>query len=350
MWQFQRSETDLSEHLSGTRSSGYTEETIRRIPITPDPEITNGRLNIEYEPGTVMKRSRAYTVSQPTWLPNGDLDTTEVIDDPFPFSRNVKATSVTNEPTATQVKCTGLRRSKSSNLQTMLPVVLQGSEHGFEQTMLPRFAVASNAFDKDGVPPQSPHVRQEWPTGNVLLMTNEPRSDDSLILYVNDYIGRHRFVYSVVRFPALISIIVSTWILFGKNSPTDDQWKMALTAFITGLWIIIGQIYGLHNHNNWHPTAFIQTTFRVLHLCIDIPLSIAMIIFAVLTLKRVTSGERSAVLLSMGLMILCLSSVALVFGIVAWRNLRRDEKIHERHRKSLSEASSNDTIIQHLHT
>ncbi|VDK51140.1 unnamed protein product [Anisakis simplex] len=191
--------------------------------------------------------------------------------------------------------------------------------------LLPRYTITERNRGNDGVPPARPppEIQNDLATGNVLVVKKPKKSTNSeLILYMNDFIGYHRFMFSANRFPALISVIVSLWILSGAEVETSEQKRLTSMALILAAWILLGQLYALHNHCNSHRAAFIQTTFRVIHLCVDIPLSVAVILCASASINSSAfCDDNDLVLLAMSLIILTLSTAALLFGIFACRVL-----------------------------
>lgn len=237
----------------------------------------------------------------------------------------------------------------------------------------------------EGIPPLRP---AEQPTGNVLVMDQEviadPKQRSAIpaipsftdILYENEYIGHHRFIYTVNRLPALISVVISLWILYGKMDSDlrkRNETLEAILALTTGLFILAGELYGLHNHNNSHKHAFIQTLARAVHLALKIPLSIATIVFSLLAIYDIkeednaapptvqggamlgySQNERlthSAVLLGMSLMVFFLSIIALIYGILATRKLIADIKKEKmRKQQALYPAENTDQPAEHFHT
>jgi len=191
-----------------------------------------------------------------------------------------------------------------------------------------------------------------------LLVAPEPRIDWLQILFENHYIGIHRFFYALMRMPALITLVVCTWTIWGKRENEGALgWKlkgMGIAGMVVGIWIGFGWLSGLQNHYNRYKKAKYQTMVRLVHLFATMVFTLVMLVFASLAISdlrgmdnpstpvganQYSLNERivhSAIVLGMSIMVVSVAILSFVYGILAYARLLKDS----RHAKSGQPGSS----------
>lgn len=321
---------------------------LRGLPQTTDPEVND---SLYRRPLSRQRRSETLNVNRlRAW--EGAFQ-----DDPYSLSVQQEHEGSLNRLAPRPAGFYSLKRIDNPNMQVVPTITLPDRPYPSELSTLHMTTPYA-----DEMPPTPPP-----PTGNVLFMEPEPPTGSKPtleeILYENEYIGHHRFVYSINRLPALICVVISLWILFGKGEPTNGEKSTgirtikekneAIVALTTGIFTLLFQLYGLHNHNNSHSLAIFQTYIRVIHTAFKFFLCIALIILSLVAIYEIKNevgdnpscasegkcyshNERltySVVLLGMALMICFLSIISFFYGFVALRKLFTDRQDETKRRK-----------------
>uniref|UniRef100_A0A914WQZ7 Uncharacterized protein n=1 Tax=Plectus sambesii TaxID=2011161 RepID=A0A914WQZ7_9BILA len=212
----------------------------------------------------------------------------------------------------------------------------------------------------DGAPPIKPHTLR--PEATIV----EP--DMTEVLFYIPSLGQHRFLYSLNKFPGIITMLLSAWLLWGRGQIGQTWYEEALgiTGFVLSLWILLGWLYGLQNHHNVYQRARSYTTVRIVMLCGNIIITLIMLVFAILAIVDLqndidngtnqistttpsgtttaydmtppyTKSERvtiASVLLGMTIMIMLFSLVSIVYGAYGLSRLHKFERNLRRHARA----------------
>lgn len=64
-------------------------------------------------------------------------------------------------------------------------------------------------------------------------------------------IGRHRFLISLTKYPAIAAIVCGSWVLWGRNTPvTDMERALSIISLIAGIYSILMWLFGQMNYHS----------------------------------------------------------------------------------------------------
>ncbi|KAI6191080.1 hypothetical protein M3Y97_00188900 [Aphelenchoides bicaudatus] len=190
-------------------------------------------------------------------------------------------------------------------------------------------------------------------------------------LFENYHIGIHRLVFLVRRFPALVALLTSIWILFGRKQTANfdlqqQEVNQNISLFTAALVSLIGIIFGVRNHGNLHKSALSQTISRLCSLFMSAVGEITTFVFGLIAIINLGKQDektppdcypktcfslnnrivQSGVQLGLTLLSFILTAVAIFHGIRAIFQILYDRKVARRtHRRNRELAAYTNPVI-----
>jgi len=197
-------------------------------------------------------------------------------------------------------------------------------------------------------------------------------------LFENYHIGIHRLIFIIRKFPSLVALIITIWVLFGRNQSAnyfslgdgastnstfilDQQEKnQNISVFVTAVVALIGVVFGIRNHGNQNKSAVSQIISRLGSLTLSVVgeiTSFVLGLIAIINLAKQTESTtpdcfpktcfslnnrivQSGIQLGLTLLSFILTMVAIFHGIKAIIGILYDRRVARRTQRRKQELAS----------
>ncbi|CAJ0579833.1 unnamed protein product, partial [Mesorhabditis spiculigera] len=238
------------------------------------------------------------------------------------------------------------------------------------------YAHATPLGRDDGIPPtppptQRPLIEQQRGSraSKVVVVQNpmivDPILNDEtlyrLALFRNPALGLQRCAFVLQKFPALVMMFVSAWVLWGRGfeqKRISNEGSASMFSFVTGAFVLASILFGSADHNNSYTRAKIMTNIRHILALVGGLASIAALILSASSIHPLDNEKNAqptgapsnvtdpafdyrdrinnqAVLVGATALVILLSVIALVLGIIGLTQMEKRLKEEKRRRRNV---------------